>query len=109
VKKAAGVHVVLVSAPDLKVARRLARGVLRGRLAACANVIPRIESHYWWKGKIERSGEVLLVFKTRAGLLAKLEEFIVKQHPYDTPEIVALELRAGNERYLKWLARETGQ
>ena len=56
--------IVLVTAPDLKTARRLAQAALAARLAACVNLIPRIESHYWWQDKLESATEVLLVFKT---------------------------------------------
>lgn len=94
---------VMVTAPNLKTARELARAVLVAHLAACANLIPKIESHYWWQGKIESSAEVLLLFKTTANRLAKLEQLILKKHPYDTPEFVGLPLQSGNERYLKWL------
>ena len=100
---------VLVTAPDLKTARRLARAALRQRLAACANLIPGLESHYWWRGKMESSREVLLLFKTRASRLAKLERLILAQHPYDTPEFVAFRLTAGTARYLAWLEQETEQ
>jgi periplasmic divalent cation tolerance protein len=109
VKAAAQFRVVLVTAPDLKTARRLARAALGQHLAACANLIPGLESHYWWQGKIESSREILLLFKTRAGLLPKLERLILAEHPYDTPEFVVLQLTAGTERYLAWLQRETAQ
>jgi periplasmic divalent cation tolerance protein len=107
VKAAAQFRVVLVTAPDLKTARRLARAALRQRLAACANLIPGLESHYWWRGKIESSREVLLLFKTRAARLGNLEKLILAEHPYDTPEFVVLQLTAGTERYLAWLQQET--
>ena len=106
-KKAGQFRVVFVTAPDLKVARQLAQCALAVRAAACASLIPRIESHYWWKGKLERSAEVLIVFKTRARQLEKLEKLVLKNHPYDTPEFVALKLGGGNARYLDWLARES--
>ncbi len=96
----------LVTAPDLRMARRLARAALSARLAACANLVPKIESHYWWRGKIESSTEVLLLFKTTAGRLAALEKLVLKLHPYDTPEFVVVNLSAGNARYLDWLAAE---
>jgi periplasmic divalent cation tolerance protein len=95
---------VLVTAPDLKTARRLARTALEARLIACANLVPRIESHYWWQGKIERGAEVLLILKTTSSKLAKLEKLIVAEHPYDTPEFLTLPLAGGNRRYLDWLA-----
>ena len=106
-KAAARFSLVLVTAPDLKTARRLARAALRKRLAACANLIPGLESHYWWRGKIESCREVLLLFKTRASRLRKLERLILAEHPYDTPEFVAFRLTTGTERYLAWLERET--
>lgn len=99
---------VLVTAPDLRTARKLARAALEARLAACANLVPRIESHYWWEGKLESSAEVLLVFKTSRARLRALENVILAHHPYDTPEFVALPLTAGNQRYLDWLNQSCG-
>ena len=95
--------VALVTAPDLKVARKLARAALAARLVACVNLMPRIESHYWWQGKLECSTEVLLVMKTTTTRLAALEELIVAKHPYDTPEFIVLPINRGNKRYLAWL------
>ncbi|PYI83249.1 MAG: divalent-cation tolerance protein CutA [Verrucomicrobia bacterium] len=97
--------VVLVTAPDLKTARKLARAALQARLIACVNLVPRIESHYWWQGQIESSVEVMLVFKTARTKLRALEKLILELHPYDTPEFLVLPLSAGNERYLRWLSR----
>ena len=102
-KTAAKYTIVLVTASDLKVARRLARAALRARFIACANLIPRIESHYRWRGKVESSGEVLMLLKTTRSRLAALEKLILVKHPYDTPEFLVLPLHAGNSRYLKWL------
>ena len=93
---------VLVTAPDLKTARRLAQAALGKKLIACANLIPRIESHYWWQGKIEAGAEVLMVMKTTKRALPKLEKLILKLHPYDTAEFIVLPVNAGSERYLKW-------
>ena len=95
--------VVLVTAPDLKTARQLATGALRARLAACANLLPKIESHYWWQGKLEAGTEVLLLFKTTRARLSALEKFILAHHPYDTPEFMVLPVAAGNRRYLEWI------
>ena len=95
--------VVLVTAPDLKTARGLVKLALESRLVACGNLIPKIESHYWWKGKIESSSEVLILFKTAVRSFKGLEQLVRANHPYDTPEIVALSLTAGTERYLAWI------
>ncbi|MGD1088141.1 MAG: divalent-cation tolerance protein CutA [Verrucomicrobiota bacterium] len=102
-KSATKSAVVLVTAPDLKSARTLAGAALQERLIACANLVPRIESHYWWRGKIESDAEVLLVLKTRKSKLAALEKLILARHPYDTPEFLVLPLSAGSEKYLEWL------
>ena len=103
-KRAAAFRLVLVTAPDLKTARALAKAALTARLVACANLVPKIESHYWWQGKLESSAEVLIVFKTTRAKLVALEKLIVAKHPYDTPEFIALPLAEGNGKYLGWLA-----
>ena len=95
--------VVLVTAPDLKTGRKLARAALAARLIACANLIPRIESHYWWEGKITAGTEVMLFMKTTSARLAPLEKLIVAKHPYDTPEFVVMPVGRGNRRYLDWV------
>jgi periplasmic divalent cation tolerance protein len=102
-KPASKSALVLVTAPDLKTARALAKAALQARLIACANLIPRIESHYRWQGKIESGTEVLLVLKTQKSKLIALEKLILARHPYDTPEFLALPLEAGNRRYLDWM------
>jgi len=96
-------YLVLVTAPNLKTARKLVRLALEARLVACGNIIPRIESHYWWKGRIERSAEMQILFKTTAAALHPLEALVIEHHPYDTPEIIALPLSKGTARYLKWI------
>ena len=96
---------VLVTAPDITTARGLAKAAVRARLVACANLIPKIESHYRWQGKIESSAEILIVFKTTKVKLKALEKLIVEKHPYDTPEFIALPIAAGNKRYLDWLGK----
>jgi periplasmic divalent cation tolerance protein len=103
VKKRINFVLVLVTAPDLKTARRLAGAALKARVVACANLVPRIESHYWWQGKLERGSEVLLLLKTTTGHLAALEELILARHPYDTPEFLVVSIQTGNRRYLDWL------
>jgi periplasmic divalent cation tolerance protein len=104
VTSAAKFFVVLVTTPDLKTARALAKAALRAKLIACANLIPKIESHYWWQGKIESGAEVLLILKTQKAKLAALEELVLARHPYDTPEFLVLPLKAGSKKYLDWLA-----
>lgn len=102
-KRTSGHVVVLVTAPGVRVARALARGCVGERLAACAQLLCGLESHYWWKGRMERSREVLVLFKTRRSALPELERAILRQHPYETPQIVAVRLETGTPGYLDWL------
>src|SRR5271156_1499436 len=104
-KPAATFSIVLVTAPDLKTARALVKVTLQKKLIACANLIPKIESHYWWQGKIDSAAEVLMILKTQKSKLAALEKLILAKHPYDTPEFLVLPLSAGSKKYLDWLAR----
>jgi periplasmic divalent cation tolerance protein len=100
-----GYALALMTAPDLKVARGLARAALRARLIACANLVPRLESHYRWAGKLETAAEVLIVMKTRAARVRELERLLVGRHPYDTPEFLVLPVSGGSRRYLEWVDR----
>ena len=102
-KTAAAFALVLVTAPDLKTARTLARAALKARLIACANLVPKIESHYWWQGKMESGKEVLLLLKTKKTRLPALEKLVLARHPYETPEFLVLPLAQGGNKYLQWL------
>ncbi len=101
--KAANYKIVLITTPDIKTARQLARAALKSRLIACANLVPKIESHYRWQGKIEKSAELLMICKTAAGNLAGLQKLVHRLHPYDTPEFVVLNIESGSALYLRWL------
>ena len=101
-KSAAGFFIVLVTAPDLKTARRLAQAALKAKFVACVNLVPRIESHYWWKRKLERGNEVLMILKATRRTLPALEKLILKLHPYDTAEFVVLPITGASARYLDW-------
>lgn len=99
--------VVLVTAPDLRVARRLADALVGERLAACVTAVPGARSTYRWKGKVERAREVVLVVKTRAALAKRVERRVRELHPYDVPEILALPVASGEARYLSWIGEST--
>ena len=104
-KPATAFAIVLVTAPDLKTARALAKAALQTKLIACANLVPKVESHYWWQGRIESGTEVLLILKTQKIKLAALEKLILARHPHETPEFLVLPVSAGNKKYLNWLAK----
>ena len=86
---------------------KIARGLLRSRVAACINVVPGVTSLYWWKGKQERAREVLLVIKTSAARIPQLIREVKRLHSYTVPEVLALPVLAGNPEYLKWVREET--
>jgi periplasmic divalent cation tolerance protein len=101
-------HIVVFITVDTPVnAQKLADKILAARKAACVNIIPKISSQYWWQGKIEKAGEVMLVVKTRATLLDDLVTLVKQNHPYTVPEILALPIIGGNPDYLIWLDSET--
>jgi periplasmic divalent cation tolerance protein len=94
---------VLSTAPNIKKARQLAGLLVSKRLAACIQILPGLESHYRWSGKKETSKEVLLIIKTKASAYKKLEQAILKNHPYEVPEIVCLPMTKGSKSYLDWI------
>jgi periplasmic divalent cation tolerance protein len=97
----------LITVPDRRTGLSLARGLIGRRLAACVNIVPGVRSIYRWKGKVEEASELLLVVKTRRGLLKKLTSFVRENHPYSVPEVVALPVVGGNPDYLAWLSDST--
>jgi periplasmic divalent cation tolerance protein len=99
--------VVLSTAGSGKTAETIARALVAERLAACVNVLPRIRSLYRWQGKVVDDTEWLLVIKSRRSLLAALAARVRALHPYEVPEVVALEIVAGSAPYLRWLFAET--
>jgi periplasmic divalent cation tolerance protein len=94
---------------DAETARTIGRTVVEEQLAACANIVPGVESTYWWKGIIETSNEVLAIFKTTAEQYPRLEARIKELHPYDVPEIVAIQPTGGLPAYLQWVAASCAQ
>ncbi|HWB60887.1 MAG TPA: divalent-cation tolerance protein CutA [Chthoniobacteraceae bacterium] len=93
---------------DAETARKAARTLVEERLAACANIVTQIESVYHWKGKVETGNEALVIFKTTRERYAAFEVRLRELHPYEVPEIVALEIAAGLPEYLKWISESVG-
>jgi len=108
IKKSAGeVFVVLVTVANKEEAVRIGEGVVKAKLAACANVVPGIQSIYRWKGKVVKSQEFLLILKSSKARYSELEKAIKAMHTYETPEIIALPVKEGLDRYLQWVRTET--
>ena len=95
--------VCLVTAPR-RDASPIATALVEQRLAACVNVVPQVHSTYRWEGKIEQDEEALLVVKTTAAAVAAIDELLREIHPYDTFELVSLDVAGGSHPYLAWIA-----
>jgi periplasmic divalent cation tolerance protein len=98
-----GLIQVNCNCPDENIAGELANSIIELKLAACVNIISNIKSVYRWQGKIERDLEVQLQIKTSSELYTELETQIIRLHPYDIAEVIALPIVSGNEEYIKWL------
>lgn len=97
----------LSTCPDAETAATIARRLVEERLAACVNHLPGVVSTYRWQGKIHEDAEVLLVIKTTRERFDALRDRLVGLHPYEVPELIALEVADGLPAYLEWVARET--
>ena len=89
--------------PDIETARRIARQLVTENFAACANVIPAIESIYRWQGKLEQGNEALVFFMTAAARYPAFQEKLKSLHPYDVPEIIACPVDKALPEYLRWV------
>lgn len=96
-------RIVLTTASNAEEASRLGRTLVEERLAACATLIPGVQSIYRWQGEIESSTEAMLFLKTGPAKLAALEARLHELHSYETPEFLVLGVEAGSSRYLEWL------
>ncbi|MCU7843648.1 MAG: divalent-cation tolerance protein CutA [Candidatus Thiodiazotropha sp. (ex Monitilora ramsayi)] len=98
---------ILSTAPDPETAEQLANALIEQRLAACVNLLPQITSLYEWKGKLQKSGEVLMMIKSTKQNYSALEAVLRAKHPYELPEILAVPVEQGLQGYLDWVERCT--
>lgn len=96
-------RIVLTTAADHEEAARLARILVEERLAACATLIPSVESIYRWQGDVESAREIMLLFKTTADYVPALEARLHELHSYQKPEFLVLRVESGSHAYLDWL------
>lgn len=96
-------RVVLTTAGSQEEAQKIAHALVERKLAACVNIVPRIESTYRWQGKVESATEWLLIVKTTAEAFPSVRDAIKALHSYDLPECVMLEIADGSEAYLGWI------
>ena len=101
------VMVVLTTLPDTGAAETFVERLLEDRIIACANLLPGARSIYRWNGEIQRDAEVVVLLKTTRSALSRLEQRFSELHPYDVPELLALDVAAGADAYLGWVRAET--
>ena len=98
--------VVFITAGTGTEAQRLRDVLLKSRQAACVNIIPKMNSAYWWQGQIESAEEHLLIAKTKASRFDALVRLVKQNHSYGVPEIIAMPVVGGNPDYLAWIDKE---
>ena len=103
----AAASVVYVTIGSREAAAELARGLVEGKLVACVNIVPGIESMYWWEGKVQTDHEVLLMCKTRTDMVKDVVAHVDAHHPYDLAECIAVPVTDGSARYIEWVRDST--
>lgn len=98
---------VLITASSEREGEKIASALVKERLAACVNMIPGMKSTFRWKGQISTEEEVLLVAKTKDRLFEKVKKRVLELHSYEVPEVLALPILSGSEKYLSWIEEET--
>jgi len=94
---------VFMTISDEKEATKIVRSLLKDRLIACANIVGPVSSLFWWKGKIDKANEFLVIMKSRKNLFKRLSERVEELHSYEVPEVIALPVIEGLPSYLNWL------
>ena len=92
---------------DLRQANKIARALVKVKLAACVNIVPGVASIYAWEGRVEEGREVLLVIKSRSALSKRLAARVKALHSYSVPEVVTIPIASGNPDYLRWVREST--
>ncbi len=95
--------VLLITTSSEEEAHKIGRLLVEQKKAACVNIVPGVNSLFWWEGELESAQESLMIVKTKASLFPAIVELVKGAHSYEVPEIIALPIAAGNEDYLKWL------
>ena len=95
--------VIFITASNKKEAKRIALSLIKNKLAACVNIIDKIDSFFRWQAKLDKAKEALLIVKSKKQNLAKIIKLVKSLHSYDVPEIIALPLIGGYKPYLRWI------
>ncbi|XP_020710224.2 divalent-cation tolerance protein CutA [Athalia rosae] len=95
--------VAMVTVPTEIVAKKIACDVVKKKLAACVNILPKISSIYEWEGEVKEDQELLLIIKTKTDAIDALTKFVKDNHPYQVCEVISLPIQNGNREYLDWV------
>ena len=102
--------VIFITTATAVEARNISQILLNQKKAACVNIVPEVNSLFWWRDKLDSARESLLIIKTKAALLPEIVSLVKEVHSYEIPEIIALPVIGGNQDYLKWLGESvTGE
>ena len=101
-------RLVVTTTSSQEEARRIANALVERRLAACVNIVSKIDSIYRWKGKVEEAQEWLLIIKTTAAGFERVRDVIRELHSYELPECVCVSIEDGGPEYLKWIGESVG-
>ena len=99
--------VIFITTADEQEAQNIAKLLLESKKTACANIVPKVDSMFWWQGVLESEAECMLILKTKLSLLDEVVNSVKSAHSYEVPEIVALPIIGGNQDYLNWIKEET--
>jgi len=94
--------------PDAEIARHISNRLVSERFAACANMLPAVESIYRWKENVENANETLVLFKLREDRQSAFQDKFRSLHPYEVPEIIFVPVASGLQEYLRWVADNCG-
>ena len=98
--------VLFITTATAEEAQRISRVLLEQKKVACVNIVPRVNSLFWWQDKLDSAEESLLIVKTKASLLSEIVPLVKEIHSYDIPELIALPIIGGNQDYLDWIQKE---
>jgi periplasmic divalent cation tolerance protein len=101
------INLIYITAKDLKEAKKIGKELVKERLAACVNILDKINSLYWWEGKIQEDSEALIIAKTKEALVPLLIEKVKALHSYACPCVVALPIQNGNKEFIDWVVSQT--